>query len=60
MKKLNFLIRDKMIKNYFSTSTKGLANAGKNLLNIEQVPGPKYYPMLGPLNEIITLGKNER
>lgn len=35
------------------------ATKGK-LLDFTQMPGPKYYPWLGSLNDFLTLGKNER
>jgi hypothetical protein len=28
--------------------------------HFSDIPGPKYYPLLGPLNDVMTLGKNEK
>lgn len=40
-------------------STTAVKNAVKPL-EFSQMPGPQYYPILGSINDLITLGKNER
>ncbi|KAG5682583.1 hypothetical protein PVAND_011928 [Polypedilum vanderplanki] len=41
-------------------TTQSATKSGKKLLEFNQIPGPKYYPFLGPLNDVMTLGKNEK
>lgn len=34
-------------------------NVTSRCLQID-IPGPKYFPLLGPLNELVTMGKPEK
>lgn len=31
-----------------------------NAKTLSAIPGPKYYPILGSINEVLTMGKAER
>lgn len=42
-----------------SRVTSSVVNNAK-VLDHSQIPGPKNYPFLGPLNEMITMGKAEK
>jgi hypothetical protein len=48
------------ISRFASTATQTATKSAPKILDFNQIPGPKYYPILGSLNDIITLGKNER
>nr|ARO50439.1 cytochrome P450 [Chironomus tentans] len=48
------------ISRFASTATQNVTKGSPKILDFNQIPGPKYYPILGALNDVIQLGKNER
>jgi len=48
------------ISRFASTATQNVTKSSPKIMDFNQIPGPKYYPILGPLNDVIQLGKNER
>jgi hypothetical protein len=50
LRRFVFLI--KSVRNFASDATKSS--------NFRPIPGPKYYPFLGPFNDMLTMGKPEK
>lgn len=50
----------RLLKEATRLASTAATKSSPKVLEFNQIPGPKYYPMLGAVNDIIQLGKNER
>lgn len=48
------------VKIVWKSLSKGLDVSSKRFYKQTDIPGPRYIPFLGPLNDLLTMGQAER
>lgn len=55
-----FIMNWKQLVKVRTSGARFFSESQRSIESLKKIPGPKYYPVLGPLNEVFTMGKAEK